>query len=106
MFDLLPVTLACDNFVALQIAVNPVFHERTKYIEIECHFVRDNLTKSLVCAKLFALMINVLIFLLRLLTVSQLLSYVLTWVCLFLIQVQQTHHPEGGVGVKMDYFIC
>ena len=45
--SLKPVTLHCDNQSAISIAKNPMFHERTKYIEIDCHFTRDKVLEGL-----------------------------------------------------------
>jgi len=36
------MTVICDNQVVIHISSNPIFHERTKYIEANCYFIREN----------------------------------------------------------------
>ena len=40
--------LYCDNKAAINIAYNPVQHDRTKYVNIDMHFIKENVRERLI----------------------------------------------------------
>ncbi|KAK2980438.1 hypothetical protein RJ640_013992 [Escallonia rubra] len=44
-----PMKLYCDNKSAINIAHNPVLHDRTKHMEVDRHFIKDKLKSGLIC---------------------------------------------------------
>ncbi|KAJ8759694.1 hypothetical protein K2173_009795 [Erythroxylum novogranatense] len=44
-------TLYCDNISALYMTINPVFHARSKHIELDYHFVRERVALGLLVTK-------------------------------------------------------
>jgi hypothetical protein len=41
----------CDNVSALALASNPVYHARTKHIEVDYHFIREKVVNKDILVK-------------------------------------------------------
>jgi len=43
-----PIKIYVDNVSAINLAKNPVFHQRSKHIDIRYHFLRDQVEKNMI----------------------------------------------------------
>ena len=46
--ELRPTVIYCDNQSCIQLSENPVFHDRSKHIEIRYHFIHDYVQRGAV----------------------------------------------------------
>lgn len=38
----------CNNQSCIKLSENPVFHDRSKHIDMRCHFIKDNVQRGVV----------------------------------------------------------
>ena len=43
-----PIEIKCDNRAAIYISSKPIFHEKMKHIEVDCHFVREKVQVKII----------------------------------------------------------
>lgn len=44
-----PMSLYCDNKLAINISHNSIQHDLTKHVEVNQHFIRENILCGLIC---------------------------------------------------------
>ena len=48
LFDNTPLRVYCDNHATIKIVNNPVYHDMTKHIEIDRHFITEKLDEGVI----------------------------------------------------------
>ena len=46
MLQMKPIKIQVDNSLVIALAKNPVFHDRSKHIDIQFHYLRDYITNK------------------------------------------------------------
>lgn len=107
--NLKPVTLHCDNMLAIHIAKNPVYHDRTKHIEIDCYFTREKYQRVFYSCLFFPQNINLQTYSPKFYLMPNLMNSFANWECPTPFQF------EGGVldilihsqaAVKLSLHVC
>lgn len=56
--------LYCDNKTAISIIHNPVYHDRTKHVGINCHFIKEKIEDgmgSMICVLTLSQIVDIFI---------------------------------------------
>lgn len=43
-----PTVLHCDNQTTIHLVANPIYHEGTKHVKVDCHFIRTYVQKCVI----------------------------------------------------------
>lgn len=41
-----PMHIYSDSTSTIKLANNPVYHDKTKHVEVDCHFIKENIEKD------------------------------------------------------------
>lgn len=94
-----PIPFHCDSKAAIHIAMNPVFHERTKHVEVDFHFVRDYIIAGIIAAQHIGTMEQLADIMTKSLGCQQ-IHYLLDK-----MGIQDLHSPSRGGVLDKDEFI-
>lgn len=100
MFSDGSIKLHCNNKTAINIAHNPVQHDRIKQIEIDRHFIKEKLSSGLICMPFVKSKNRLADILLRVLRLEFYIRLHPSWACEI-----SMHQLEGGVRIDKYLYL-